>query len=172
MKNLFAISLIFLWSAAPAQKKTAGSNDASRCEVIRTLIVKAQTKVMKDEARENIPNDDMETWKAATTLPGATRCIIQDAVTTKAYIAEFGFVYSKNEDATLTQQYNNLVNEFKNCFKNEFKENVIHPEEGILHGSQFEGLGKNADVNVNFFQLYNPAEKKQYVSITIMYDPE
>ena len=171
MKNLLLhIFFAFLFSSNIAKGQNALKN--SRCEVVRQLIEKAATKQLGNEARETIANDDLETWKATTKMPGATNSIIQDAFTTKAYTAEFGIAFSKEKDNTLTEQYNNLVNEFKSCFKNEFKENVISPSEGIFNGTMMEGLGKYANISVNFFQLYNPAEKKQYVSLTIMYDPD
>ncbi|MFN8277622.1 MAG: hypothetical protein U0T84_09070 [Chitinophagales bacterium] len=148
------------------------ASNPSKCDVIRQLLAAAGSGKLGAEARESIPNDDLETWRAATTVPGASRCVIQDAVTTKAYTAEYGVVFSAKEDAALTQQFHNLTNEFRNCFKSGFKENPIGASDGLFRGLQFEGVGAFANVNVNFFHIYNPSDKRQYVSMTIIYDPD
>lgn len=168
MKQVLVFWFIVMTLSLYAQK----AGNPSKCDVIRQLLAEAGNGKLGAEARESIPSDDLETWRASTIVPGSSRCVIQDAVTTKAYTAEYGVVFSAKEDAALTQQFNNLTNEFRNCFKSGFKDNAISASDGLFRGLQFEGVGAFANVNVNFFHIYNPSDKRQYVSMTIIYDPD
>ena len=165
-KQLFSVLLVLTATFAFAQ--------SSNCTKIKQLVSEANKKqLQKEAASEKFQTlDDFEAWTAATTLDGATKCYIQDAIVSKMYVAEFGYALdSKSADLKLSKKLDELADMFKSCLGTGFTMRDIKAGESIFKGVQYDGKGENLNTKITLLLVYNPAEKKQVLFVSIVNDP-
>jgi len=166
MKYSLAI-LLFIFFGTPvfAQK------DSKNCTLLHQLLAKAKSNTLLSESLESIPTDELPMWKAKTQLDGAKRCYVQDAFSYKLYAAEFNYAEGGKLDPVLSKQFNTMYTQLTDCFKNEFRSRLLSGDEFVLLGADMDGIGEYVNLKVNMFVLYNPADKKQTLVLSLSYDP-
>jgi hypothetical protein len=166
MKKIITVILSLLFVSFSFAEK---SNE--NCAKIHQLINKVISRQLDSERKESIPTEDLEMWKAATTLDGAKRCYIQDAYAYKIYVADFEYAAGGKLDEKLVKTFLELNTQLSNCLKNEFSSVVLNTDENILRATDYMGLGKYNNVKIQLYIIYNPADKKQTLFMALMYDP-
>jgi len=148
-----------------------GQKEIDNCTKIHQLIEKALTKKLALESKESIPTEDLEMWKATTILAGTKSCYIQDAYAYKMYVADFEYSSGNKLDERVAKRFMDVSNQLNNCLKNEFSQTILTSSEVVLKGVDYNGLGKYDNVKIQLYVIYNPADKKQTLFMSLMYDP-
>lgn len=163
--NIALLFFLLIGTAAFAQKGT------KNCNLLHQLFEKAKANTLLTESLESIPTEELPMWKAKTELVNAKRCYVQDAYSFKLYAAEFNYADGNKLDPVLSTQFNALYKELNDCLKNEFHSRLLNSDEYVLLGADMDGLGEYLHVKVNLYVLYNPADKKQTLVLSLSYDP-
>jgi hypothetical protein len=145
----------------------------SNCDKIKQLISKANKKQMDLEmsGTKFQTADDFEAAIANTSLDGASKCYVQDAQVAKMYVAEFGTSDSKTLDPKLEAKANQLSVMLKGCIGPGFSIIENKPSQYVLKGMELDGRGENINTKVTLMIIYNPADKKQLLFLSIINDP-
>jgi hypothetical protein len=159
-KQLLTLAMLVAVTFAMAQ---------GNCDKIKQLINKANKQLMSAEMsdRKFKTADDFEVSYANTTLDGAGRCYVQDVNFSKMYIAEFGTADGRSLDATLSRKADELTTLLKSCLGAGFVIKDNKSNEYVLKSIQFEGAGDNRFTRVSLMVIYNPADKKQLLFLSI-----
>ena len=165
-KQLISVLLLFIASYTFAQ--------TGNCAKIRQLVSEANKKQLQNEATgEKFQTvDDFDAWATKTTLDGATKCYVQDAANVgKMYVAEFGKSDAgKTADGVLSKKMDELATMFNNCLGTGFVMRNIQISDNVLRGYQYDGKGANQNTKISLMLIYNPADKKQMLFISIIND--
>jgi hypothetical protein len=165
MKYNIAVLLFILFGTPVFAQK-----DSKNCTLLHQLLAKAKANTLLTESLESIPTDELPMWKAKTQLDGAKRCYVQDAFSYKLYVAEFNYAEGSKLDPVLSTQFNKMYTQLTDCFKNEFRSRLLNGDEYVLLGADMDGLGEYQHLKVNMYVLYNPADKKQTLVLSLSYD--
>ena len=157
--------MLFAMTAVMAQN--------NNCKKLTQLVAKANHNEMNSEmtGKAFMNSEDFEAWTAATTLDGATKCYVQEAGrASKMYLAEFGSSDKQSADPVLSQKADDLINSIKTCFNGTFAAQKMKSDGFIFKAIQFTGKAENANTTITVLLVYNPAEKKQTLSLNILHD--
>jgi len=87
------------------------------------------------------------------------------------YVAEFGKSDAgKTADGVLSKKMDELATMFNNCLGTGFVMRNIQISDNVLRGYQYDGKGANQNTKISLMLIYNPADKKQMLFISIIND--